>query len=178
LVTADLSRDLGVSATPVREALLLLERDGLVEIIPRKGTFVSSVDLDGARDLFALRKILEGAAAEQAASRISDQDLAALEAFCRAPNDSGRPQLTPRLGSNASFHVAVASCSGNRRLAELIRTLLEEMRRIIVAGFVPDDHAEILAALRERDGTKARAAMIQHICHVEDRVFGRSSSGQ
>lgn len=71
--------ELGVSRTPVREALRQLELEGLVSIIPNKGAFVEGVSTDDIRDIYEIRALLEGLCARWAATRISDEMMAAME---------------------------------------------------------------------------------------------------
>ena len=79
--------ELGVSRTPVREALRQLELEGLVSIIPNKGAFVEGVSTDDIRDIYEIRALLEGLCARWAATRISDELMAAMESY--SPLSSG-----------------------------------------------------------------------------------------
>jgi DNA-binding GntR family transcriptional regulator len=173
LVPGQLAERFSTSATPVREALLMLEQEGLVETIPHRGTIVSSLSVDEVKDLFHLRTILEGAAAELAATTIEPASLQMLEAFNKGYDPDGPGELGPLVDKNERLHLAIVRLSGNRRLERTVATLLGEMRRIISTGFVPNDHGEILEALRAKDGVAARQAMVRHIRRVEDQVLRR-----
>jgi DNA-binding GntR family transcriptional regulator len=165
----ELAKKLGVSKTPVRESLSLLDHEGLIVTIPRKGYFVSPITVQDVHNFFGLRLILECAAAEMAASKLTDEQIAQLEGLVpdRSPSDS----MNQRLERNLEFHYLIAKLSGNDRLAALIRKLLLEMARMIAAGFVPEEHAKVMLAFRDRDPRRAAAAMRDHICAVRDNAL-------
>jgi GntR family transcriptional regulator, rspAB operon transcriptional repressor len=171
----ELAERLGVSKTPIREGLSLLEHEGLVQTIPRRGYIVSPITVQHIHDLFDLRIILEPAAAERAALRITDDQVHALSAL--VPDVMPVSDMTKWLNRNVEFHYAVAFISGNERLARLIKRLLEEMQRMIAAGYVPGEHEKVLQALREREPRRAAEAMREHIEEVRRqalRVAGQS----
>jgi DNA-binding GntR family transcriptional regulator len=167
----DLGKRYGVSKTPIREALKRLEQEGLVEAIPRVGYFVSQVTLGQISEVFQLRRILEVAAAEIAAEKASEDELLFLESldsgYARGDIDGFRRFLA----KNREFHYRVALASGNKRLADSVRALLDEMQRFLFlrlhvsAGIDSGvrDHQQLVAALRARDATRARETMIQDI---------------
>src|ERR1700682_3154662 len=78
----ELARELGISRTPVREALLMLQAEGLIETVPNRGAVVRTHDADDLIDLYQLRALLEGYAARQAAARVSDEELDLLRESC------------------------------------------------------------------------------------------------
>jgi DNA-binding GntR family transcriptional regulator len=165
----ELATKLGVSKTPVRESLSLLDHEGLIVTIPRKGYFVSPITVQDVHNFFGLRLILECAAAEMAAAKLTDEQIEQLEAL--VPDKSPSDSMSQRLDQNLEFHCLIAKLSGNERLAALIRKLLLEMARVIAAGFVPEEHAKVMLALRERDPRRAAAAMRDHICAVRDNAL-------
>jgi DNA-binding GntR family transcriptional regulator len=138
-----------------------------VQLFPRRGYVVRSVSLQEVVDTFDLRLILEGAAAERAATRLSEAELQTLRML--AEHDCCgeiNPLVSNRLEAmrhSLNFHVLIARSSGNNLLAEQIDRLLRSSRRITSIGFVYGDHAEICEALLTRDGRQARAAMEKHI---------------
>ena len=171
----ELAERLGVSKTPIREGLSLLEHEGLVQTIPRRGYIVTPITVQHIHDLFDLRIILEPAAAERAALRITDGQVRALNTL--VPDAMPVGDMAKWLDSNVEFHYAVALISGNERLAGLIKRLLEEMQRMIAAGYVPGEHEKVLRALREREPRRAGEAMREHIEEVRRqalRVTGQS----
>jgi DNA-binding GntR family transcriptional regulator len=171
LSTYALAEELGISRTPVLEALKRLESDGLVEIIPQVGCRIVRPSLDDVEELFALRAALEGLAAERAAQRIDDNALAAiadmtaqLEAAAARGDHSAYEQLDQR------FHAALVEASRMRRLPQAMQSVMSPLR--YVAGrlsFMAQDydhalpeHRELLEALQQRDPERARAAAERH----------------
>jgi DNA-binding GntR family transcriptional regulator len=171
----DLATQLGVSKTPVREALSLLNHEGLVQILPRQAYVVTPITIRDVHDSFDLRVILEGAAAELAAARITDAELAALDAV--VAGEAGTERVAETLERNVDFHSLIARASGNERLTALIEKLLGEMPRLISVGYVKGEHEQLLNALRERNPARAREAMREHILTVKDKALQAAASG-
>lgn len=169
LLEREFATRFGVSKTPVREALSLLVHEGLVELLPRKGYLVSSTTIRDAQDYFDLRVILEGAAAEAAARRLTGEQLRQLEAL--AAPDNPQEGVGRMLERNFAFHMLIARASGNSRLATLIERLLRETTRLITLGFVPGEHERLIGALRARDPIRARAAMEEHVRTVREQAL-------
>lgn len=177
LVEGALARRFGVSKAPVREALAVLQRDGLVEALPRKGYLVTPITVNDVHELFELRIALEGTAAELAASHVTAEEiehLAALRPPPPAARGHGREKF---LDYNREFHLAVARASRNSRLVQLIAQTADEMSRVIAASYEIGEHASIVEALRAGDGARARAAMIEHIRGSQGRALKREVSG-
>lgn len=175
LVESSLARRFGVSKTPIREALAVLQRDGLVEALPRKGYLVTPITVNDVHELFELRVALEGAAAELAATRMTPDELDALEAL-RAPASVTRPvDMQQFLDYNRGFHRAVARASRNSRLVKLIEQINEEMSRMIAASYEIGEHGLVTEALRSGDPARARAAMVEHIVSSQTRALKRET---
>ena len=168
-----------VSATPVREALNALQQEGLVEIIPRVGCFVSHVTVKDVRDIFQLRLIIEGASAELAAQNITDEELNRLEQiqhdYVVGDTDSYRRYLE----ANREFHYGIALATRNRRLAEIVGKLLDQMQRLLLLGLdlgdyaddIIEHHPNVIAALRKRDSVEARKVMVEGIEKTREAVL-------
>ncbi len=165
----ELADRFGVSKTPIREGLSLLEHEGLVQTIARRGYIVTPITVQHIHELFDLRIILESAAAERAALQITDAQVQALGRL--VPDLMPEGDMAKWLDRNVEFHHAVAMISGNERLARLIRQLLEEMQRMIAAGYVPGEHGKVLQALRERDPRRAAEAMKEHVEEVRRQTL-------
>jgi GntR family transcriptional regulator, rspAB operon transcriptional repressor len=165
----ELAERLGVSKTPIREGLSLLEHEGLVQTISRRGYIVTPITVQHIHELFDLRIILESAAAERAAFRITDDQVDELNTL--VPDATPAGDMAKWLGRNVEFHYAVACISGNERLAGLIKRMLEEMQRMIAAGYVPGEHEKVLRALREREPRRAAEAMREHIEEVRRQAL-------
>lgn len=171
----ELAERLGVSKTPVREALSLLNHEGLVQILPRQAYVVSPITVRDVHESFDLRVILEGAAAELAAARISDAELAELNMV--VAGESRDEPVAGTLRRNVDFHSLIARASGNERLAALIEKLLGEMPRLITVGYVEGEHEHVVSALRERNPARAGAAMREHILAVKEKALGAAATG-
>ena len=169
LIERELAERLGLSKTPVREALSLLNHEGLVQTVPRKGYFVSPITVQDVHNYFSLRLILECASAEMAAARATEEQIEQLASL--VPDGNAAEDISLLLGRNVEFHDAIARLSGNERLAALIRKLLLEMARIIAVGYVPQEHEKVMLAFRGRDPKGAAAAMREHICAVRDKAL-------
>jgi DNA-binding GntR family transcriptional regulator len=191
-----LTESSGFGRTPVREALRRLVQEGFVEVRPRQGYRVSVVTLTSVRDLFEMRLLLEPAAAELAATRASQEDLAALHDLAHESYAPGDPDSYERfLERNREFHVRVAKATGNERLATTLRVLLEEMQRLFFISLTGDgtavelvhEHHELHDALLARDAARARQVVIDQIEASRSRVMagllagaqpaGRAASG-
>jgi DNA-binding GntR family transcriptional regulator len=162
----------GLGKAPLREALIRLTHEGLLQAIPRSGYRITPVTIQDVQDIFALRLLLEPAAARQAAGRIDAALLRELNELCRAGYKPGdRASESRFLRANRQFHVAIADASGNRRLARLLGQLLEETERLFHLGLAVRDrteemkheHEDLLAALVRGDGGAAEQAAIAQI---------------
>ncbi len=162
-----LASELGIGKTPVREALVRLELEGLVEVIPRSGYRVAPVTLKDARDLLDLRALLEAEAARLAAGHAEDgRSLRALEGLCRASYNS-RDLVSIRrfLRANTEFHATIASVGGNQRLARTLRQVLEQLERLFHLGLalssredeIVHEHQDLLEAILRGDPGEAAA---------------------
>lgn len=157
----------GVSKTPVREALSLLEQENLVKAIPRAGYMVTQLTLRDVQEVHQLRVTLESMAARLAAENISDEELEELEGMA-ATSDPEEALLF-----NHRFHLVIARASGNSRLAKMIEQLLDDTDRwaaLDVARLTPTvlliGHEAELEALRTRDPDIAEKAMREHVQRV------------
>ena len=183
-----LTESSGFGRTPVREALRRLVQEGFVEVRPRQGYRVSVVTLASVRDLFEMRLLLEPAAAELAAARASQEDLAALHDLAHKSYVPGDPRSYERfLEHNREFHVRVAQAAGNERLASTLRVLLEEMQRLFFISLsgqsgeatseLTHEHHELHDALLARDPARARQVVIDQIEASRERVMAGLLSG-
>jgi DNA-binding GntR family transcriptional regulator len=178
LVETALSRRFAASKTPVREALALLQQDGLLEAMPRRGYLVTAVSVDDVHELFELRMALESAAAELAAQRITPEEIEHLESLTLPADAASRRRgLRSTLDRNRAFHVAIARASRNERLARLVGRTIDEMTRLVAMGHQIGEHRQITAALRTGDAQRARAAIIDHIAMTKERVLKRQLGG-
>jgi len=176
-----LARRFAVSKSPVREALLRLEQERLVTVAPRQGYKVAPISLEDAQEMFELRKVLESACAEAAASAGTQEALDRLDAFRTLEQDKDEEQTDAFIKYNRAFHIAVCESSGNSRMARLATDLIEQMERMIrfSVNAVPaqdktvllKEHGEIIDAIQAGDRRKASRLIKHHIADAEKRVI-------
>lgn len=167
LSVQDLASQHSVSKTPVREALSALQHEGLVDILPRIGYFVSHMSVEEVQNLFQVRLILEGASAELAAKNITERELLELERIPCTWTVGDLDSYLQYLRDNRDFHLKIASATRNQHLAELVAGLLDKMQGLLLWELAvrnlpeefADEHRQLLVALKEREGIVARKAM-------------------
>ena len=177
LTVQDLADSHNSSVTPVRDALQMLAQEGLVTIKPRSGYFVTRVTLKGLRDMLELREILELAAVERAAGRITADEighLAQVHAGYAGDDDESYDRYTDE---NQRFHYLIAEASGNSELAETLGHLHDRLARFMVlrrAGKVQEvSHGRIIETLRAHDAAAARQAMLDELNETRDAILER-----
>ena len=167
------------SLTPVREALKRLEQEGYVQSIPRFGYLITPVTLKDVEDLYDLRLILEQSAVRMAIQRASTEQLAQIQQKATFTYKfKNRLSYLQFLEHNISFHVSIALASGNRKLAEMLANVLNEMTRIFNLGLDLRDSAEemrnehilLAAALAQRDIQPAEQIVQDQIVLSRQRV--------
>lgn len=171
----ELARRYQTSVTPLRDALQMLTQEGLVTIKPRSGYFVARITLKQLRDMMELRKILELAAIERAAQRITPhqiQELRSVHAGYTGDDDESYDRYTDE---NRRFHYTVGLASGNFELAESIGRLHDRLARFMVlrrAGQSQEiTHAKIVDALEKHDALAARQALLDDIEVSHDEII-------
>jgi DNA-binding GntR family transcriptional regulator len=163
------------SVTPVRDALQVLSHDGLVAIKPRSGYFVASITLKELRDMLELRRILELAAIERAALRVTPEqikELRGVHAGYTGDDDESYDRYTDE---NRRFHYLLARITGNDELAETLGRLLDRLARFMVlrhAGKSQEiTHARIVDALERHDIEAARKTLLDDIETSTDAIM-------
>jgi len=163
-----IARELDVSRTPVWEAVRRLEQEGLIENIPNRGVFMSSLTAEKALDLYAVREILEGMAARLAATRIDDGALEAMaQCILKQREVIENQDILAYSKLDFAFHATVYDACGNEWLKELLETIKNKMRPLTLHmhpdfSTLIDQHAILLHALQERDPEKAEEAFRRH----------------
>lgn len=175
------------SRTPVREAAMRLQQEGLLRIVPNKGYFVSHITIQDLNDMYEYRTELEGFCAELAARRWTDQPL--LERLTKLAHTkyktSSRDSYEHFIEADTEFHVGIAALGHNRLVERAVSDVRSKMERIMFAaidigyyGELPTiEHEEIVDAIRRRDGANARQLMCKHIVGSKEKVLtlaGRS----
>ena len=164
----------GVSRTPVREAVRRLEDELLLVRSDTKRLFVADWSRDDIEEMFVLRQMLEGHAAERAASRLSREQIAALETVNRdltAAVEQTTPDVARFLEANRAFHEVIIDAAHSPRLAQLLARLVEAPVVLRTARTYTRedllqsarDHDELIAAFAARDPDWARAVMGSHL---------------
>jgi len=173
----ELAKAYHTSISPLRDALHMLAQEGLITIRPRSGYFISRTTLKELRDLFELREILELAAVDRAAPRITEEYLEKLEhvhAGYTGEDDESYDRYTDE---NRHFHVLIAEASGNNELAEALGHLHDRLARFMVmrrAGEVqPHIHARLIEALRKHDADSAHQAMLDETRATHAAILDR-----
>jgi len=177
LTEAELAARLGIGRMPVREALQRLAQEDLVTIVPRKGSFVSSIQLDDLQKIFEVRLALECLAARLAAERITADELAAVESLFEE-TDNISEGSEEHVGIDRAFHRAVAAAAKNEYLARAVdrvfslglRLLYLSGSRMSRVGEIVHEYRGVLDALRRRDGDAASRAMQVHIESFRQKV--------
>jgi DNA-binding GntR family transcriptional regulator len=171
---------LGISKTPVREAVNRLEKEGLVEILPQRGAFVVQFSEKDIFELFLIRENLEGLAARLAAERINEENLVKLESYIQGFKEPFAEKEIQRYAKeDFKFHQNIVMLSDSQRLIKLISTLYDHIRmfRLTTIGLSDrmkvslEEHHLIVEALRVRDAEGSDQRVRQHIRHVREGVM-------
>jgi len=178
----DIAREMQTSRVPVREALMQLERDGLVIRQANRGTFVAELTEKMVREVSTLRGLLEGFAASEAVRRLTEDDLTALERMTRDMRDAANEGDFSRvLECDYAFHRHLIQLAGHDLLEETWRTTDAKIRVYLSATnhmhvdlqSLARSHRVVVDALRTRDPEKARQATMKHIEEALERVVSR-----
>jgi len=188
---AELSETFEYGRTPIREALVILASEGLVEPIPKLGYQVKSLSVHDMLEIFHLRSILEVEAAGLAAEKITDEDISLLETNIRLEQELVISLQSEKLthsyedahALNLKFHQIIARASGNNRLAGMVEKLLNELEivlgydpkiaRVEIAAAAAIQHYEIIERLRRRDKSGSEEAMKKHIENAKNNSLIR-----
>jgi DNA-binding GntR family transcriptional regulator len=163
---------LGLSRTPVREAFGLLAAEGLIVVVPQRGSFVSQLSVDDILEIYQIRTPLECMAARIAAETIDEVGLRELARLVEAEAArQGARTARESLTASHQFHQVVIGCVRNKRLAALLKQLQSQVHRARMLwpstlsrlDETWKEHADLLAALRDRDGDAAERHMRHHL---------------
>lgn len=173
-----LGRLLGVSRTPVREALVLLRSEGLVETPPNRPAMVRTFDRENLHEIYSIRAVLEGYAARVAAERLDDMALELLQRSCDRYRELARhdDRLRELTDENFVFHTTIHEGGGSERLLTMIRQVTS-VPLIYQSYFTYSqenresawqDHVRVLGALKARDPERAETLMKAHVLWARD----------
>ena len=179
LMEIHLAQKLGVSRTPVREAIRKLELEGLVLMIPRKGAIVAEITVQDLEDVLEVRMALEELAVKIACKRITQEQLEEIKRrsaeFCKTLYGD---DVAACAQADMAFHDAIYEATGNRRLVQILNNLREQMYRYRLE-YIKDadkrqilvvEHDYILKAIRSRHVAEAKKAIREHIDNQEITV--------
>lgn len=178
-----LAQRLGVSPTPVREAMLDLAAGGLVEPVRNRGFRVLTPDERDLDEISELRLLLEPAAMRQVVERATDEQLADMEAVVATIEERAEAaDVAGFLVADRAFHLGLLELLGNRRLVRLVAQLRDQTRLVGIAELAREgnlmasarEHRDILAALRTREADAAEQLMRRHLVHTRGIWAGRS----
>ena len=172
LMEVQLAEQLGVSRTPIREAIRKLELEGLVVMLPRKGAYVANMSFKDLIDVLEIRASLEGLAAYLAAERRRDEDIDELERVAKEFEKSVREtNIDNVLKKDIEFHEKIFLMANNKKLYQIITSLWEQVHRFRVTYVsnyeaslsLVDEHNKILEAIKSGDSELAKKYATEHI---------------
>lgn len=186
LMEIQLADELGVSRTPVREALRKLELEGFIVMVPRKGAYVSDLTMKDVADVFEIRTALEGLAAALAAERITEDELETMERLLVEKGEAiNLNDIGKLVAVDTKFHEVMYQASRNERLSAIISNLREQIQRfrltsLSIPGRKEDslrEHRNLLEAIQARDIQLARQLAQEHIENAENVLIDSLKKG-
>jgi len=182
LMEVRLADKLGVSRTPVREAIHKLELEGLVTMVPRRGAEVARITEKSLNDVLEVRRALDALCAELACDRITEEGLAALKLACdRFEQCVSSRNLRQIAQADVALHDIIVQATGNQRLIQLVNNLSEQMYRYRFE-YIKDssrheslvhEHRIIYESIVRKDKETAAAAARTHIDNQEKSIIQR-----
>lgn len=168
----------GVSRTKIRQALTRLAKDGLVRLTPNRGAFVASPTVQEARDLFAIRRLLEPEVIRNTVARAGKVELERLKQHLKRETEAReRQDRRAIIKLSGEFHMLLAEVSGNSFIDKMMSELCPLTCLIIALYDSPqtpacpeDEHVKIVEAIAAKDADKAIALMLHHLDHVEQAL--------
>ena len=180
MMEVELADDMGVSRTPVREAIRKLEKEGLVTIEPRKGAYASDISIKDMVDVLEVRQYLESLAAGMAAAKITPEEKLRLQEATEAYKKAVESEDTSEIIKwDENFHKTIVDCSGNKTLIQMISQVQElalRFRYIFYDDFSryknqPLEHQEIEEAIMSGNVEKARKEADEHLARLKEFVM-------
>lgn len=184
LMEISLANSLGVSRTPIREAIRMLEHEGLVVMRARRGAQVAKITIQELNDVLEVRKSLEVLAIRKACERMTTEDVGELRAAAvrfKTLAGSNQADLTELAEADVAFHDVIYEGTKNRRLIQILANLREQMYRFRIEYLkeaalradLVNEHEAILMAVEERDSERAVRLISEHIDN-QHRVINES----
>lgn len=180
LMEIALAQKLGVSRTPIREAIRKLELEGLVVMVPRKGAEVADITEKDLRDVLEVRTALEELSIELAMKNMTDEDYENLKNASKSfAKDSEGDDLIKIAEADVAFHEVIYMATGNKRLIQMINNLREQMYRYRLEYIkdkstharLVEEHERIIEAMQKQDVNAAKAAIKLHVENQEENIL-------
>lgn len=180
MMEVELAEEMGVSRTPIREAIRKLEKEGLVTIEPRRGAYASRISTDDMVEILEVRQDLEGLAAYLAASRMSEENLSELRQVAEGYNKAVKDgDMTSMISHDTRFHRLIVDSCNNKILVHMVEQLQEMVLRFRYiyydnfkrAEHMPAEHRAIMDAIADGNADKAREAADTHIYRLKQLVI-------
>jgi DNA-binding GntR family transcriptional regulator len=180
IIDKNLAEDLGVSRSLVRQALTILEKENLVESIPRSGFYVKEIREKDVIEIYEIRKILEKAATEKAVEKIPKKDIEELDKiFKDAKKDLDKDKVEQFIKADNKLHRVIINNCGNEKLIELINSYnthitfyrVADLSRVERSKEAYFEHLEIFKAVKKRDVTKTVELMGAHIENAKNIII-------
>ncbi len=175
-----LMQELELGRTPIREALQRLDSEGLVNIVPRRGTFVNDISVTDLQKIFELRIVLEGFCARLAAQRISEEQLEKMNTVLQDLEqlEGGNPQAL--MSIDKRFHRLLYAAADNEFMAEILDRLYDlslrlwylVLNRLTEVRHSIEQHGQVFQALKEGNGARAEAVIQKHIVEFQQHIKG------
>ena len=179
LMEIHLANKLGVSRTPIREAIRKLELEGLVNIVPNKGAYVTGISAKDTQDIYVIRSYLEGLAARWACERITEVEIESLEEIVYLSEFHAKKKHYEQLVElDNKFHESIYRASGSKILEHELTTFHHYLERIRKQSLQKaeralqsnEEHTAILEAIRQRDGDLAEKLAHEHIIQTIENM--------
>lgn len=179
LVECTIGKEMGVSRTPVREAIRQLELEGLVQLIPNKGAFVTGISSKDVMDMYLIRAKLEGLCAAMAAEHVTEEQLEKMEeTILLSDFHAEKGNFEQVCQQDGEFHKLLYEASGSRILAHTLLDFHQYLQRVRMASVrqrkrtqpSTREHKEILEAIRKKDASAADRAAYQHIVNTIENL--------
>lgn len=180
LMEIHLANRLGVSRTPIREAIRKLELEGLVTMIPRRGAEVAQITEKSLKDVLEVRRAMDALCAELACDRMSEEDLEQLKHACEEFEQATKTKDTRKIAqADVTLHDIILNATGNSRLIQLVNNLAEQMYRYRFEYIkdlsqhekLVEEHRMIYEAILHKDKLKASEVAKLHIDNQEKSIM-------
>ncbi|MBN2569232.1 MAG: GntR family transcriptional regulator [Deltaproteobacteria bacterium] len=175
-----LAAKLGVSRTPVREALLELSREGMTSFIPGRGVMVQQITEEQIREVYEIRKLVEGHIIEEITASITTENLARINAIIvKQKKMAEKNDLPAFIRADREMHFYMSLKHGNHQIDLIMLNIRDQVHRMGIKNVensdrmwrVIEEHTAILSALESKDKKAAYNSMIVHLCNSEEALI-------